>query len=634
MLRASIIIEQRLPLHFAALEYGISEEFAAHIKIGQLVRVPFRNKIIYGVVQNIFASPSTGARAVKKLIEITREESFFSKEQVAFVEEFSSFYHTPLGSVLKMCLPPLQKKIITNWKKITLLSPLTTKKNAHKPIVFSPTSQQTEKEYLLSQLSAPGQHLVLLPEINAAAKICEFLSTSNFFSRISLLTSETKPAEVGRIWLSVRSGEEKIIIGTRRALFLPWQTLKNIFLLDEGNPMYKSWDMAPRFHTRDAVFLINQYIGHPQIHLISPTPSVETTYFSQKKVYLQSTEPAHTKNIQSKKPTLHVVNLNDERNGGNYSLITDTLVETILSPKPGSVFLFLNQRGSSRQERCLDCGLIARCPNCQSALILFKNSGRLSCRLCTFSKPSLLECPNCQSSHLKSHGVGTEWLEQELRKTLPSSFTLPIIRIDQEENELKKNTFSSPALIIGTQQAWSSLPWHALRAFIFVDADTSLYIPEYRVHENLWQLLNNARTQLSSSAEIFIQTNHPDYTIFKGLNQPELFYTQELAQRKTVGYPPFNFLLKLSYGHPNEASAKQEANHLYEKLIQLTKDTPEIRITPPSPSLPRTYQQLFWRVLIIKIGFNKYKFYTKMILNIVPPTWKVDPNPNQLLYLN
>ncbi len=356
-----VIPARRMPLSLSFFDYSVPEEYKDKIKIGQLVKIPFRNKEEFGVILDIKSSDKPNIKT-KPIKEIVFAQPFLSKEQLNFLVDISEFYHVSLGFLLKSNLIPLQ---IRKLKKVSstqrTASPPINKPS--KPLVYIHKNEAEKQEIILEKLSGENGHrhggvpphggeqsLILVPELTAIKKITDLLP-EDILNRAITITSEANNKELFAKWLQIWSGEKDIIIGTRTALFLPWFNLKNIILTDEGNSNYKSWDMAPRFHTRDAALFLSKHHG-AQLSLLSHTLSIESYYFAKNKVY----STANDLQIKPLNKTTEVVDMKSEWRGGNYSLVSVDVLNEFKKTKAGDVVFFLNRRGTASYVGCRDCG--------------------------------------------------------------------------------------------------------------------------------------------------------------------------------------------------------------------------------------------------------------------------------------
>lgn len=619
-----VIPARRMPLSLPFLDYSVPEEYKNKIKIGQLVKIPFRNKEEFGVVLNIKSEGSESKIKTKPTKEIVFAEPILSKEQLGFLTDISEFYHVSLGFLLKGNLLPLQVRKI---KKIS--SPKRTSSSINKPSkpwVFIHKNEM-EKIGIISKKINGGQTLILVPELTAITKLTNMLP-ENILNRVVTVTSELTNKELFTKWIQVWSGEKDIAVGTRTALFFPWFNLKNIILTDEGNSNYKSWDMAPRLHTRDAALFLSKHHG-AELSLLSHTLSVESHYFAKNKVY-------KTENDLIVKPlnkTTEIIDMKSERRGGNYSLVSVDVLNEFKKNKTGDVIFFLNRRGTASYVGCRDCGNVLKCPRCKLSLTYHQNKNILSCHYCQFSEPIPTVCKNCNGLNVATRGAGTQLAEELIKKiTAKTGDPRPVIRIDSDENELAKLNNEENKIIICTQLAWPRLVWNKIKLFVFLDADAPLFIPEYKIIENLWQQIRDVQYKLPEGSAFLIQTDYPEHLVFKSLYAPDLFYSEQLAERRVLGYPPYKYMLKLLASNQKADTIEKEAEKIKTDLLNLTKDISGIKILGPLETSPYYYSGQHWQVILAKIGYENYKQNTKLLLAHVPENWKIDPNPSSLLY--
>lgn len=619
---AHVIPAKRGKRSLPFFEYSVPPEIEKNISAGHIVKIPLRASEEFGVVKSLHATPE-GER-LKPLKDIVGSAPFISSGQLAFLEELSLLYRASLGFLIKNNLPELGKRRLSKFKEVALpVFPADNLSKSTKPTLATYRNYDDKKVLFNRLVADPGQTLVIVPEIpdiEAAAKIFDHDD-----KHVVVITSKLSARDIYERMLSVRSGEKKIIIGTRRAFFLPFFNLRAVIIDDDASPSNKSWDMAPRFHNRDAALLLTKHHG-AELYITGHTPAVETYYFAKKEVYRLSGDL-----IPHLRQDATLINMKEERHGGNYSIISDELAAA-LTKTSGSIFLFLNRRGSLNYIACRDCGEISICPTCRRSLTYHRSTATLDCHYCKYRRPMIPNCPKCHGTNLAMYGAGTELVEQEIKKYFPAE-KRAIIRIEGDEKSLRHLNTSEKQIIIGTQLVWHHLDWSKLELVALLDADTSLFVPEFKMAENAWHTLRDAVYRTTPSAILFIQTNHPEHIVFRALTEPELFYTQELTQRKMFLYPPYNFLLKMFSGHEEENYIKREANELYRALLELTKSNPDIKITANLEMFPPFYQGKHWQVIIAKLNYKNYKSNTKRILNKLPESWKIDLNPNTILSL-
>ena len=243
-----------------------------------------------------------------------------------------------------------------------------------------------------------------------------------------------------------------------------------------------------------------------------------------------------------------------------------------------------------------------------------------------------LICKNCQGPNVFTCGAGTQLAEDLIKKIAKKlDDRRPIIRIDSDQNDLLELKKDQDKIIVCTNLAWSKLEWHKIKLFVFLDPDAALFIPEYKIMENLWQNLRHAQYQISSGSAILIQTRYPEHLVFKSLYRPDNFYAEQLAERRIFGYPPFKYLLKPLTSSQKSAIVERDAAETHSKLTSLTKGLLGVKILDPLQTIPYFLHGQYYQVILAKINYENYKQTTKLLSKNLPENWKTDPNPNSLL---
>ncbi len=633
---AEVIPVRRMPTSLPFLDYAVPKEMAGNLKIGQLVKIPLRQQMEYGIVKNII---NQSKEKLKDIVEIVSNHPLLSGAQLNFLNELSEFYKTSLGFLIKTNLLPLQKRKLEKYfSSTTDLLPKNLLDSASdstglmpRPELFIYQNYSELNNFYQEKLNLEGQHLILFPELPTEAEIVRLIPVK-FLEKIAIVSSDLTPKQNFDLWLKIWTGEKKIILGTRTALFLPWHNLKNIFLDNEGHSSYKSWDMTPRYQTRDAcLFLAKQH--QTKLFFLSPTPSVETYFFAKHKIYSLKNQ------LQNIKFPVQIINSKNERRAGNQQSLGMDLTEAI-KHTTGDVFLCINRLGTFNFVICKDCGEIATCPTCQKAYTYIRSKNNLRCPNCRTERPVSAECHNCHSLNLRAFGTGTQAVEDEIKKNYPERL---VLRLDSDSTKIgntstanaipstKISSSNKPKIIIGTRLAWPHLNWEKIKVMAFLEADTPLVIPEFKALEDWWQVLRDAAFRLPDTAHFFIQTNHPEHLIFQALHNPESFYQTQLKERKILGYPPYNYLWRAIIGHEQPEVVEKQAKKAYNTLNSLTNRGFTGKLTGPIKTDPYLHKGRYWQVILAKIPYSRYKQETKLLGQNLSNEWKIDPNPNNLL---
>ncbi len=613
-----------MPPNIAYFDYLVPENLKKQIQIGQLVEVPFRNGNEYGLVYSLDQNRNrlNAQTKLRVLNKICFSASFLPSDILNFFKEISEFYATDLGFIYKFSFPKFTKKFFTSLTARNF-SEIKNFKEIKKPETIIFQNKQDITNFLIKNLSYSGQQFILVPEKSDIENISLFLKKD---FPLEILSSDTTDKNSGVLWQKIRKNDDVVVVGTRRALFLPWTNLKNIFIFDEGNENYKSWDMAPRYHTRDAALLLSKFTGC-KVFLTSHTPSVSSFYFAQEKKYDSFGELSILKN------SIKLIDLNLEKRAKNFSPISFELLQDLKNlARNESAFLFLNKKGSAGYLFCGDCKKPLLCQKCGRPLSYFGTKKEMRCNFCEIVQPLFGSCPNCQSFNLKMRNPGTESVEKELRKE-PELKHFQIIRFDSENEKDASFEHKPGTIYVGTEMAWNLIPWSQIKLMSFLNTDSALVSAEYKNIEHLWQKIRDSFYRSDLKTKIILQGSYLDHYLFSSLNNPIEFYKKQLQERRIFKYPPFNFWLKLSILKTNANLAIKEALELKSKLENLTNSQKSANISGPHQAIPFLQKGQYRYILLVRLEYNNYRQVVKEINKLIPKNWKVDPNPNTLLSL-
>lgn len=605
-----------MPSTLSELDYLVDDKKTPALQAGHLVMIPFRNKLVYGVVTKLGKEKSELKESKLKAVEnILLDEVSFSENQLNFLREISEFYKAPLGFVLQTALLPLKKTKLAKLHLTKLAKKISQKTTKPEMILY--TNAEERNVIFKKLIPDVGQTLILVPEVSAIPSILTALPTDT-----AVINGDLGEKELFDLWHKIRNGEIHTVVGTRRALFMPWNDLRTVIVDDESNPNHKSWDMAPRLHAREAALML-AHAHAARCILSGHTPSVEAEYFARAGVYQSETKLADLH------PNTTIVDMRDERRGRNYNFLSNDLHEAMKATKDGDIFLFLNRKGSSSYVGCRDCGFVAKCEKCNRGLVYHEKTSTLECHFCNTKKQMFLSCPSCHGANVIMYGAGTQLVENDLRKNNTSG--REIIRLDADTQSLHTLDETKNKIIVGTQIAWDKINWSKVSLMAFLEADTALFIPEYKMAENVWWQLRDAQYRLPSNSHMFVQTSHTEHHAIANLALPNRFYTQEDSERRSFGYPPFSYLIRAYIGEKTPELARKAAESAYLRLKTLTSGSLDTIISDPLPFSPFYTNGAYWFALIIKTKYDKYKQTTKLLAQNLPDEWKFDPNPNNLL---
>lgn len=414
--------------------------------------------------------------------------------------------------------------------------------------------------------------LVLVPEISLTPQLIERFA-GVFEEDMAVLHSGLSERAKYDEFRRILKGEVSIVIGARSASFAP---LKNIglFILDEEHSSSYKQENNPRYHALD-VILKRSETHHCPVLLGSATPSLSTMARAHKKVY----EYVYL-NKRAKDSVLPIVSLVDmvEENNERHPIISRLLENKIAEKlnKKEQIMLLLNRRGYSTTLTCSSCGFTYRCPNCEITLTYHKKVHQLRCHYCGYTKYLDALCPNCHEKSLSDYGMGTEKLEEYLKKKYPLA---RLLRMDRDttskkgehEKIIKDFQEGKYDILLGTQMISKGLDFPNVTLVGILNADASLNIPDYKSNENTFALLSQTCGRAGRGqhkGEVIIQTFNPDNYIMQCVSKNAYFsfYKYEMNIRKTLKYPPFYYLAILTFKNKDYQKTYTEATKAKEYL--------------------------------------------------------------------
>lgn len=542
------------------------------IHIGMRVCVPFGKKQIMGIV--VDKGPSDfKVNQLRYVLNVPDDSPIFNQEIMAWFKNTADYYHHPIGEVLFTGLPVLLKKnlpineLLTTKKRKTQANPTAPEQNLvltdeQELAINQITSSLNQFAcYLLKGITGSGktevylqsiekclpkQVLILIPEIALAPQTCQRV-IDRFGEKAAIYHSQLTPTQKLAAWHDAFSGKKRVIIGTRSALFLPFQELGLIIVDEEHDASFKQQE-GFLFSARDMA-IWRAKLAHIPIVLGSATPSLESLYNCQLKRF--------TSLILSKRPnsallpSVQIIDTNVERltHGLSERLIT-AITKTLGANQ--QILLFINRRGFAPTVMCVACFWQAKCAQCEGRLTYHLKYNRLSCHLCEKHQVFPEKCPSCQSTQIKPVGLGTERIESELEILFPYA---NIARIDSDtittpkklKTALDKINSGESQILIGTQLLAKGHHFPRVTLVGIIQIDSGLYSADFRATERTAQLI----TQVSGRAgradmpgAVYLQTALPQHPLLQAILNGgyDAYAKYILAEREQTNLPPFSHL--------------------------------------------------------------------------------------------
>lgn len=481
-------------------------------------------------------------------------------------------------------------------------------------LLFGVTGSGKTEVYLavIEQVIAAGKQVIMLiPEIALTYQTVKRFY-HRFGDRISILNSRMSKGERYDQYLRAKRGDIDIMIGPRSALFTPFEHLGLIIMDEEHENSYKS-EQTPKYHARETAIERASYCG-ASVLLGSATPSIESWYRAQIGEYTLLTLKKRAKAAQL--PKVYIEDLREEFKAKNYSIFSRHLQELIQDrlQKKEQIMLFLNRRGYAGFVSCRECGYVMTCPHCDISLkyhqIPYKK-GKLLCHYCGYQIEIIDACPKCGSHYIGTFGIGTQQVEEMVKKLFPS---VTVLRMDTDTTAKKgmhEKILSAFAnheadILIGTQMIVKGHDFKEVTLVGILAADMSMYANDFRASERTFQLLCQAAGRAGRGdrlGEVIIQTYHPEeYCITRAAAQDyEGFIKQELSFRQLLAYPPIASLFVLLIMSETELLAVNAAQFLANAVrSKFPERKTELFCLGPSKASLSKVNDIFRQVIYIK----------------------------------
>ncbi len=468
-----------------------------------------------------------------------------------------------------------------------------------------------------SCLDEGKQVLYLLPEIGLTTQIINRL-TKVFGDKAGIYHSKFNDAERVEIWNKVLNfGNEgdnpnqetkyQLIVGTRSALFLPFQNLGLIVVDEEHENSFKQYDPSPRYHARDAAIILG-HLQHAPVLLGTATPAVETFYNATTGKFGLVTLNERHQNIEM--PEIVTADFKDAyRRKQMNAHLTPLLFAEITGAleRKEQVILFQNRRGFSPFIECKMCGWVPKCNQCDVSLTYHKHNNSLVCHYCGYTANHPGKCTTCGSGELTNKGFGTEKVEEDLQLIFPDA------RIDRMDLDTTRSKTGFEKIIhrfeqgeidilIGTQMVTKGLDFENVSIVGILNADNLLNQPDFRAYERSYQLMaqvGGRSGRKNKRGKVIIQTSEPTHPIILNVinNDYEAMYRGQIAERKHFKYPPFYRMIGITLRHRE----KNELDRIAQELALQLRERFGARILGPEYPVISRIKLLYIKQLWIKI---------------------------------
>ena len=572
------------------------------IPTGTLVRAPLGKREVLGVAWGEDSAYSGSPEALKPIAAVLDGIAALPASWLRLVQFAARYYQRSLGEMAITALPPALRDLSTEQlsrrlkrkSKASSASPASDSALALSPeqaavcqqidshsgpfLLFGSTGSGKTEVYLhqaaqLLEQDASAQVLVMVPEINLTPQLearfrARFAAQLGEGAVVSMHSGMT-PAQRLNSWLAAHTGQARMVLGTRMAVFASMPQLRLVIVDEEHDPSYKQQEGA-RYSARDLAI----WRGHDlqaKVILGSATPSLESWWASrpagtagpqdQGGRYLRLAMPSRIGAGQM--PRLRLV---DMRQQPRRTVFSDALLQAITQrmQRGEQSLVLLNRRGFAPVLFCGDCGWKSDCPHCSAHQVFHKSDRSLRCHHCGFSQRVPHACPTCGNPDILPLGKGTEQLEEELERLLrnlqrPDGDPARIARIDADTTKAKGELQDKLAnmhagevdVLVGTQMVAKGHDFRRVTLVAAVQPDDALMSSDFRAPERLFSLLLQAAgragrdaayvAEHGSSVEMWLQTQQPEHAVYQALRRWDYpgFAAQQLHERRDAAMPPF-----------------------------------------------------------------------------------------------
>ena len=461
--------------------------------------------------------------------------------------------------------------------------------------------------------------LVLVPEISLTAQTVGRFR-SRFGDEVAVLHSRLSAGERFDQWDLVRSGQARVVVGARSALFAPLASPGLIIIDEEHEGSYKQ-DKSPRYHAREVAAELARARGAALV-LGSATPSLESLARCRAGEFRGARwtrVEMHERPGGARLPEVVVADMAEQFRGGGRSVFSAPLADALLdvARRREKAVLLLNRRGFANFLMCRECGCVPECPHCSCALTYHERGHRLVCHSCGRSWPvrafpdPTTSCPNCGSRYLAAYGVGTQRVEDELRMLLPEG--VEVIRMDADSTRakgahqelLERFDAAECAVLVGTQMIAKGLDFPEVTLVGVINADTVLKLPDFRAAERTYDLLEQVAGRAGRGerpGRVIVQTYWASHPAIRAVaaHDRAVFLDAELAERAGANYPPFSRLANVTVWGRAEKDVRAVTDELAAALRARLGDAAGWEVLGPADCLRARAKDQFRRHVMVK----------------------------------
>ena len=567
-----------------------------HLKLASILRLFLPSEMRTDKVKELlvrfvklsenFVLPSARAKKQLEIIYYLQENG---KQKFSEVSE--KFGYAPLAALVKSGTVQVEEE---QQNRTPAVDKVENQKRTLTPLQQRAVDTITEnKTYLLHGVTGSGETevymnlierqldqgktaLMLVPEISLTPQVLANFK-ARFGDKVALIHSGLSAGERFDEWKRIFFGQARVVVGARSAIFTPIENLGVIIIDEEHEQSYVS-ESNPRYDTHMVAEFRRKY-NNCTLVLGSATPSIESYAKAIDGEYELVEMPVRVNGMEM--PKIVVVDMLMEMRQGNNQIFSIPLIYELrnIIERKKQAMIFINRRGFSSFQRCRQCGYVAKCSDCDVALVYHRAEDKLKCHYCGKRYRALDVCPSCGSRDIKQGAVGTERVVEELHKLFPE---VRILRMDVDTTSKKNghreilNEFKNtkPAILVGTQMIAKGHDFEDVLLVGIIDADQSLYQADYRSIERTFQLITQVAGRAGRSSEqgrVILQTYSPRHYVYRFATNYDYkgFFKKEANLRKVTNFPPYARIVRILFTHEDENIVAQECKVCYNKVKEV-----------------------------------------------------------------
>lgn len=645
--------------------YTIPTQFQNEDVSLRRVKVPFGTKTLVGFcleTKNDFQTDKS--IKLKDISEVLDINPVLTNEAIEMSKWLAQNYLCSFGEALATVVPVsltvpksgLKIKKISSKKEISTIELNSYQKNACNKI-FEAMDKNENSNFFIHGVTGSGKTEVylrciqraidnnksaifLLPEISLTPQFIDILN-KRFPGIVALWHSGVTKIQKYKIFDAIRRQDIRIVVGARSAIFLPFTDLGVVIIDEEHENTYKQ-NNKPSYDAKEIALWRAKYNNAVAI-FGSATPSIEM----YKKCLDKKINLIEMPYRIDKKPLPNIEMISLKTVKGRSSVFSKKMLSAIKTAlaRREQVIIFLNKRGFSSSIACDNCDTLVQCPNCSISLVYHKNPEILKCHYCGTEQKFPIKCSKCGKTHYRTIGVGTQKVEEELKQLFPYT---KLFRLDAD-TVTSKTIYSKVyegikneeySILLGTQMVTKGFDFPRVSLVCVVNADMSLYLPDFRSSERTFQLITQVAGRCGRGkikGKVLVQTMYPDnYALTLAQKYDyKSFFEQELTYRKELNYPPFCNIAKITVRNADQEKALKFTEKLYGFIDkQIMESNYYINLLGPSQSYIFKSNGTYRWQIILKGARKELKTILEKIetINVPNQTYiNIELDPNDLL---